>query len=127
MNAEYIDMLRQKCSAIDGDPSHTTFTTMEEIRDDILAALPDTIITTIPLSVVISMLMKEYCQVIGSRMVAGIEAAEFMLLAPFVMRIAVLGTDFCVDGEYIMYRSHEFEGDEERPEPTVLVRQGIQS
>jgi len=132
MNAEFIDMLRQKCSALKGDPRHTTFVMLNEIRDDVLEVFPDTIITTVPLSVQVADLMKSTWQLIGSRLVNGIECAEFMLLAPCIMRVAVLGTDFCVDGEYIMYRSYQFEAqeelpdNEEHPEPTVLIRQGIQ-
>lgn len=127
LNAEYIDVLRQACNSLYGDIEHTKFITMDDIRDDILFAFPDTIITTVPLSVVVTELMKEKCQLVGTRKVNNIECAEFMMLAPFVMRVAVLGTDFCVDGEYIMFRASDFEPQEEdRPAPTVLVRQGIQ-
>ena len=130
LNVEYIDMLREDSTIVQGDVDHTTITTMEELRGDILVALPDTIITTVKLSVVIADLLDESCHLVGTREVSGIECIQFITLAPFALRIAILGTDFCVDGEYIMFREYDFvverEDDSERPEPVVLVRQGIQ-
>jgi len=119
---EYIESLRQNAEKVKGDVEHTTFTTPEEIRNDVLECIPDTIITTIKLSAVVTDLLKEKWRLIGTRPIQDIECAEFMMMAPFALRVAVLGTNFCPAGEYIMFR----EGNEESGPGSVLVRQGIQ-
>jgi hypothetical protein len=122
IDEEYIDELRKSAEYLEGDLAHTRFVTMEDIRADILTCLPDTIITTVKLSVVMTDLMKEAWELARTRVVNEIECAEFMMLAPFVLRIAILGTDYCYDGEYIMFRDE----DEGAEQTSVLVRQGIQ-
>ena len=119
---EYIESLRQNAEKVKGDLEHTTFTSTDEIRDDVLECIPDTIITTIKLSAVITDLLKEKWQLIDTRPIQNIECAEFMMMAPFALRVAVLGTNFCPAGEYIMFRA----GDGESSPESVLVRQGIQ-
>lgn len=122
MNAEYIESLRNATMVVRGDPDHTKFVTDEDIRSDVLECIPDTIITTVKLSVVVTDLLKERWIVTGTRQVQGIECAEFMMLAPFAMRVAVLGTNFCPQGEYIMFRSRT----EETGPQDILLRRGIQ-
>ena len=122
LDAEFIDGLRQAATIVEGDVDHSKFIETPVLRSDILKCIPDTIITTVDLSVAVTDLMDNIWHLVGTRLVNGINCAEFMVLAPFALRIAVLGTNFCPVGEYIMFRESE-----EDPNPgPVLVRQGIQ-
>jgi len=127
LNTEYIEKLREGVSLVRGDLKNKRFIQMKDMKADVVDCLPDTIITTITLSEIMAKLLKESCHLVGTRLVSDIECAEFMTLAPFALRIALLGTNYCPEGEYIMFREPVEQEDGEEPvTSTVLVRQGIQ-
>ncbi len=123
LNSEFIEKLRQASTILVGEVEHTAPVKEEDIRADILKCIPDTIIATVDISVRLADLMEDIWHLTGTRMVNDIECAEFMVLAPFVLRIALLGTNLCGLGEYVMFR----EGFESEDIAPVLLRQGIQT
>jgi len=119
LSLEYIEELLNMASFGEGDPKHTKPIHIENIRADLQASGADVLITTEKISVQITDLLYPI-SLFTTREIQGVECAEFSVLAPRVRRVAVIGTELCPHGCYIMLT-------EEKPEENIILwRAGIQ-